>query len=219
MLSDYELVLWYRKTDMKSAVGTDTNYAIDDSRDDELVIGFEGSNSKADWLIDFDFPVIPYKDMKIKYWAHRGFIREWHKCNDFFLEQVGNLLQEWKQKGIHKRITVMGHSYGGAMAILCAEDLWFHFEDERNNIHLVTIGAPRVYGFYHHNLIKKRFPDATLYWNGNDIVPSIPFAPLYLHPVKRTHIGKRWSLFRLKRLAKDHSSSRYRDALNPDLKS
>lgn len=90
-------------------IGTDTQYKILDLKD-EYIILFYPSNSKADWKINFSFPKRPYRNMPITYFAHGGFLKEWKKINDFFLNEV---------KDITKPITIVGHSYGGAMATLC----------------------------------------------------------------------------------------------------
>lgn len=54
---------------------------------DLLYILFECSNGKLDWKNNFDFPIKPYKDMGIKWYCHRGFLRVWKSIKPY-LENV-----------------------------------------------------------------------------------------------------------------------------------
>jgi len=56
-----------------STVGNDVNYAfVEESK--TLYIYFQGSSSVTDWIRNFLFGKRPYKDMKIPYKVHRGFL-------------------------------------------------------------------------------------------------------------------------------------------------
>jgi len=41
------------------------------------VLYFQASNEESDWALNFDFPAVPYKDMKEKFFVHRGFLKAW----------------------------------------------------------------------------------------------------------------------------------------------
>ena len=54
--------------------GHDVNYAFVEERG-TLYIYFQGSNSVTDWVRNFLFGKKPYKDMKVPYRVHRGFLK------------------------------------------------------------------------------------------------------------------------------------------------
>src|SRR5690554_890907 len=110
-------------TNMKT-VGDDVQYSINEL-ENEYIITFYGSNSKRDWINNFNFRKKPYKNMPVPYSVHRGYISVWKGVNDFFLELV---------KNINKPITIVGHSYGGAIATLYHEDIWFNYKDKRETL-------------------------------------------------------------------------------------
>lgn len=204
MLTDLELIRLFHNTACRNTVGSDTQYGVVET-EDELIVMFPGSNSVVDWKINFHFWKRPYHNMPEFYTVHSGFIREWKEIENFFLSLV---------RDTTKTITIVGHSYGGAMAILMAEDVWFTYPERRNKIRLVTIGAPRVYGWLGIHVVRKRFPHATLYWNSMDIVPCVPlFTMGYCHPVRRTHIGSRFSLRGIFSCGSDHGVGRYISSL------
>ena len=106
----------------------DTQFSLTE-KDGETFLKFQWSSSTSDWLNNFDFPVVPYKNTPVKWYAHRGFVRTWHAVRDTILERIRTT-----------RVTVLGFSRGGGIAQLAHEDLEFHKLD----VHTYTFGAPRV---------------------------------------------------------------------------
>ena len=162
-------------------IGDDTQYLIHET-EDEYVIAFYGSNSKADWKNNFAFRKKPYKNMPVPFSAHRGFLKAWKLINDHFISLV---------KDVSKPITVIGHSYGGAIATLCMEDLWFNYPEKRAGLKLITYGSPRIIGWKNYRRIKDRWENSTIYSNRIDLVSCLPpFMFGYRHVKKRTFINK-----------------------------
>lgn len=188
--------------------GDDTEYLIKKYSNGEVVIAFLGSNSKVDWKANFSFFKKPYKDMDITFFVHGGFLARWKAVRDEIMDKVESLNPT--------SITVTGHSYGGAMALLCMEDCWFRFISSRNEnslkgkIHCITFGAPRVLGFYNYHKIRERWEGTVELWEGSDIVTCVPPSFfLYRHSVRRTHIGDKPRFLGLFRPAKYHPVEKY----------
>lgn len=204
MNTHLELAQLFEQITKWDTIGTDTQYRII-HYPDEVVIVFAPSNSNSDWKINFNFPKKPYKRMPTPFYVHGGFLYEWKKINDYFLEAVKNL---------KKPITVMGWSYGGAMATLCYEDIWFNCPFKQETLRLVTFGSPRVIGFKNFDNIKHRFKNATLYANGSDIVTCVPPVIFgFRHVRKLTRIGNKFNIIGLFRPKKYHHINGYIDSL------
>lgn len=179
-------------------IGNDTQYLLHET-DDEYIIAFYGSNSKTDWKYNFMFRKKPYKNMPVPFLVHRGFLQVWKQINDYFLDLV---------KDITKPIVVVGHSYGGAVATLCMEDLSFNYPEKE--LQLITYGAPRIIGWKNYRKIKDRWKNTINYSNTYDMVSMIPFFLMgYVHTKKRTFIGKNKPLVQKLKLSKNHMTSEY----------
>jgi len=154
-------------------IGTDVDYAIHDG--DELVILFKGSDSREDWQANFAFLRTPYRDMPIPFKVHRGFISRYKEVRDLMLSTAY----------VDKPVIVAGHSHGGALALLCYEDIMFNLDVD---VRCVTFGCPRVFSW--EARATGRFDRVTMYRNLFDIVTYIPFLIMgYRHPVKNTLAG------------------------------
>lgn len=185
--------------------GEDTQYYIE-KIDDEVVIAFSGSNSKVDWKNNFSFWKKPYKDMEIPFCCHSGFLKCWKLVRDEIEEKVLALNP--------RSITVTGHSYGGAMATFCIEDMWFLFPELRSKMQCVTFGSPRILGLWNYKKIKDRWQTQRLYTNGSDIVTCLPFnCMLFRHVKEQIHIGKIRNFFDFFRADKFHAITSYINSL------
>lgn len=175
-------------------VGEDVQFAFITDEENNVVVVFQGSNSKLDWKNNFRFWKVPYKDMEIKFRVHAGFLRVWKSCRD----EIMNRLEELNPTSI----TVIGHSLGGAIATLCMEDCDFRFRKtgKLDKLQCITFGSPRVIGLLHFNKIKDRWNGTRLINNSSDIVPCVPpFFFLYRHVTEQVHIGNLrhwWDFFR-----------------------
>ena len=138
---------------------------IENSRQGILYVLFEPSEGKVDWVVNFAYARKPYKDMKIGYKVHGGFLESWRLIKDAIGTKV-------KQKGADgaykwKKVVVAGYSHGGALAALCHEFVWYEREDLRaNGLVGYSFDGPRVYaGFWVKKELKERWRTFTVFRN------------------------------------------------------
>lgn len=167
-------------------VGDSVNYAFVEEGD-TLYIYFQGSNSISDWVRNFWFFKKPYKNMKISYYVHGGFLSAWKEVEDIIsnkiLEKVP--LQDGHYDYKFKKIISVGYSHGGALSGLCHEFVWFNRPDIRNNIFGVGFESPRFYhGLFVNKKLKERWENYIVIRNHFDIVTFLP-PRLFLF----THVG------------------------------
>lgn len=167
-------------------VGDSVNYAFVEEGD-TLYIYFQGSNSISDWVRNFWFFKKPYKNMKISYYVHGGFLSAWKEVEDIIsnkiLEKVP--LQDGHYDYKFKKIISVGYSHGGALSGLCHEFVWFNRPDIRNNIFGVGFESPRFYhGLFVKKKLKERWENYIVIRNHFDIVTFLP-PRLFLF----THVG------------------------------
>jgi hypothetical protein len=135
-----------------------------------LCIAFTGTENLDGWGADFD--VVPVSVLGAGD-VHRGFLDAWRAISGPVLAAISG-----------QPVTLVGHSLGAAIAIMCAMDM-------------TLAGSPpaAVFGFEPPRVS----PDLTirtllakvpvhLYKNGLDIVPDVP--PGWNHAALLTHIGK-----------------------------
>lgn len=168
-------------------------HVIDDKKTDiqcyvrlekrHMCITFRGSSSSKDWLTDFKFwkKTVPYGNHFSKIRVHSGFIEVYKS------EGVRNKLHGFVTDEIEK-IIITGHSYGAALATLCAVDLEYNFPKKDYEVFL--FGSPRVGNRAFKNSYNKRLFKTFRISNGNDIVTKIPLALMgYRHVGIGVHIG------------------------------
>ena len=173
----YSLVELFKKTNWtKYEAVEDVHYALI-REGNTLFIYFEPSKG-IDWAFNFMFKRVPYKDMKIPYKAHKGFVNCWKKVEDIIIAAIADETIE--------EIVIAGYSHGGALAMLCHECCWFHRADIRDNIWGIGFEAPRVYGEKQLNEdLAERWDHFMVIQNSNDIVTHLP--PTFF---RYTHVGK-----------------------------
>lgn len=150
--------------------------------DDTLYIYFEWSNGITDWKNNFDFPARPYRDMKDRWYAHRGFVRVWKSIEDKLSGIIAN--------NDVKNIEIAGYSHGAAIALLCHEYCKFNRPDISENIRGYGFGAPRVIWGFPNKTVRDRFKGFTVVRNKKDLVTHVP--PMvfgYVHPKGMITIG------------------------------
>lgn len=132
-----------------------------------LYIYFQGSDEVSDWFFNFFFAKKPYKDMRIAYRVHAGFLKCWKAVEDAVIARI-------KYMKYHKIVTV-GYSHGATLAMLCHECVWYYRPDIRDVSYTVAYGGPRVYaGFRVKKDLKRRWDSFYLFRNGDDIVTHLP---------------------------------------------
>ena len=141
---------------------------------DTLYIYFEPSNGKVDWLHNFMFKKKPYKDMKMPYRVHKGFLKCWKTIEDVIIHKI-NECDDTSNEKLWKKIIIVGYSHGGALAVLCHECCWYHRPDIRDNIKTIAFEGPRVYGAFRvKKKLRERWKNFRLLRNSTDIVTHLP---------------------------------------------
>jgi len=140
--------------------GLDVQFSIVDLGE-TAEISFQGSVSPFDWRSNFDFFVEPYREMPVRWLAHKGFVLAYKSVRDQIIERI-------KSK---KNVTILGYSRGGALAQLCHEDIAFNLPGI--SLESYVFGAPRVLWMPPFE-VRERFYGLMRFENVGDIVPHIP---------------------------------------------
>ena len=119
---------------------TDTQWALRDRGDRHFILVFPPTQSRQDWLQNFDFLATPYKRMPRAWKAHRGWVAKYQSVRDDILQAI--------QAADPLFLTVTGFSQGAALATLAYEDVAFSMLSSGilwgAGIEGMVFGAPRV---------------------------------------------------------------------------
>lgn len=167
-------------------LGKDVDVFVDlDPVNYTLFVYFQGSNSDIDWRHNFNFPSKVYKRQKSCLRAHRGFVKAFKSANDAITAKIKELSETYLIPVKDLKVTFTGHSFGGAMAILAAEDFYFRFGQKPN---VVTFGAPRVLANKKSvKYLESCCEDIFQFAHRSDIVTYVP--PHFKH-IKKHKLGK-----------------------------
>ncbi|MDR0930951.1 MAG: lipase family protein [Clostridiales bacterium] len=157
-------------------------------RENTLLLSFRGTDEILDVITDLHFwqkEVPSYESCEnnpVKIKVHSGFYNAYNnpKVKDEIRKYIGGDIRE---------IYVTGHSYGAALALLCASDLQYAYP----NLHfeVVVFGCPRIGNKAWEIEYSKRLINTVRFENGNDLVTKIPFAIMgFRHTRFKIHIGK-----------------------------
>lgn len=149
--------------------GDNVQYRIERDGTGKMWMFFQCSKGWSDWIANFQFGKILYKDMAIPMRVHRGFARLWHSVRD---EIMDKLAKEVASGASH--LSIVGYSQGAALATLAHEDVGFQLP----GLTCVTIGfgTPRVI-WMPSKEIKQRFTGYTRANCRGDIVSMVPPPP------------------------------------------
>jgi triacylglycerol lipase len=130
--------------------------AIVRQTDTGLVVAFPGTDNLDCWGADFDVEAVMVPGAGR---LHRGFLDAWRAISVPVLAAIAG-----------KPVTLVGHSLGGAIAIMAAVDMMIS-----GNPPVAVYGfePPRVSPDISIRVFLRSVP-LHLYRNGNDIVPDIP---------------------------------------------
>ena len=116
-------------TDVKTILhGSMAGYVV--SNDDATVIVFRGTDDNLDWVANLKTTSVKTKNGSLHYGFHQAF--------QPLKPQIEKLLSASKPK----HLWITGHSLGGALAIVCAQDLIEGKEYEIDGV--ITFGQPMV---------------------------------------------------------------------------
>ncbi len=112
-----------------------------DSKTPEILVSFRGTqfSDLENWILNLNFPEAePYHDYSDCY-VHRGFFNGYWSIREGLELWIGELFSMYPDA----RLTITGHSLGGALATICATELGIIYQGQKN-ISLWTIESPRV---------------------------------------------------------------------------
>lgn len=173
---------------------------IVDEVDGVIRLLFEETTSKTDWKTNFNFPAKLYKNQEHFFFVHRGYGEAWKSCND----EVMNEFIDAKMRFPLYKTQICGWSYGGAMAVLAAEDYFYRTGLQVGE--LITFGAPRpIFGFFSWLHFKKSVHEAKQYCLSYDFVSWVPF---FYSRINTKIVDKKncWKLWRVFGIEKYHCS-------------
>jgi len=140
-------------------------FVVREQRSGSVLISIRGTQTPAEWLADFTPVPVPFFESPSLGFVHVGFAVFYHKVRASIQAALDNI-------ALDTRITVLGHSLGGAMAILCAADIKRNMG--KGNVDVCTFGSPRTgkidFRIHFDNEIAKCLRVV----NALDIVPHVP---------------------------------------------
>ncbi|KAF9256517.1 alpha/beta-hydrolase [Marasmius fiardii PR-910] len=164
-----------------------------------VIVGHQGTDlSKIDavrtdayFLLDnLDSSLFPGVPSSVK--VHRGFRDEQAKT----VTQVLAAVQQALSANSPNTVTVVGHSLGGALALLDAVYLRLQLPSSVA-VKMINYGSPRVGNQDFADFVDSKLPEITHITNKKDPVPTIPYQFLsYAHPNGEIHIKEdgTWAL-------------------------
>lgn len=192
----YEMYNLIQKTKYKSA-GFDVNYAVSyNKKEDAIILAFQGSKSLADWITNLNYKAKPYSDQERDIFFHGGYCIAWDTAKDVIMSALLDTLEEHPSS----RVMIIGHSYGGALSVVAAEDLNF-----RTGIRpdVYTFGAPKICGTKKTAKIVRDCCNKVIQFAYvNDIVTMLP--PFKFCHVAKKKLGKGFSLIECLNVGKSH---------------
>lgn len=164
-------------------------------KDEILWVVFRGTDSLADALTDICFFKKSIQRDGIK--IHSGFLNSYMKERDFIFNHIDDDV---------KKINITGHSYGGALALICSLDVKTSFPDKV--VETIVFGCPRVGNYAFRKVYNKYQRNTICVENRNDVVTKLPPVFLGFRKVGRVfHIG--YFHFPFAFSVKDHNMDEY----------
>eukprot|EP00122_Pirum_gemmata_P006396 Pgem_evm1s5847 len=141
-----------------------------DTENKEIIISFKGTSFTPDlknFMIDATASLVQFPGLEEGILVHKGFLNTYyHKLYSMIRDNVVKLQARFPDYNI---ITT-GHSLGGALAVICATDLYLQGFQAQS----FTFGQPRVGNHAFVHWYKQNLPDAIRVTNSNDIIPHLP---------------------------------------------
>ena len=165
---------------------------------DEFLVSIRGTQTPEEWVKNFTAVPNPWNDVPGFGFVHLGFEQLWRRVR-------GSVFQGLRSVPVGARITVVGHSLGGAMATLGAADIKRNLGREVR-VDLWTVGCPRVGLMRFRNNFNNLIPDDFRVVNQGDIVPHVPSILQFF-----AHVGKEIDV--RGRNGNPHSLNAYEDGI------
>jgi hypothetical protein len=188
---------------------------IYDQINHHMVIIFKGTQTVADWLINLDLS--PKESSNIfgdsKFKLHGGFQNTFlQRIIDFdsTFDQILKLYAEELSKSKLK-VTVTGHSLGGALSTIAAYYIKNKYHDIISNVSNISFASPRVFTECSAQIIEDSIGKTNILriWNQIDPIPLLPSQGFYNNNKENyKHIGHD-IMFKDNELTFPHSMKRY----------
>lgn len=143
----------------------------------EFIVSVRGTQTPEEWVKNFTAIPNPFTEIPGFGFVHLGFEQMWRRIRASVFQGLGTLPEG-------SRLTVVGHSLGGAMATLGAAVLQ-HGLGPGVKVELWTVGCPRVGLHRFRGNFNRLVPLTFRVENQGDIVPHVP-SKLQLF----AHVGK-----------------------------
>lgn len=161
--------------------GDDIDYKVI-VKDGRAVLLFQESTTKRDWINNFNFPRKLYKDQDRWLLIHRGYGNAWRSANDKIMAEFIKT-----SEAVGGVPLIAGWSFGGAMALLAAEDFNYRTGSRPD---VITFGAPKVAGDLWTQETIYECGNFAQYADRNDVVPLCPPFP-WFHHIQKIKVDKR----------------------------
>ncbi|KAF1934258.1 alpha/beta-hydrolase [Didymella exigua CBS 183.55] len=178
--ADSATVLEYSKTETLTDV---TGFVAIDHTNNVIMVSFRGSQSIDNWLTNLDFGLTA-TDICSGCTAHSGFYQSWLDARDTVTPAVQAAVKKYPAY----KVSVTGHSLGGAIAPFAAAQL----RNKGLAVALYTFGSPRVGGSALSSYISNQKGGNYRVTHWNDPVPRVPLLVMgYVHTSPEYYINKK----------------------------
>ena len=142
------------------------------SPSNSIIVTFRGSRNFDNWLHDLLFakPDAPFPTAPKNAKIHFGFLSSYYQVRSEFLTRLKQLRQAYPDSTVR----FLGHSLGGAIALIALLDALSQKLILVNATTLLSIGAPRVGNAEFAQWAHQQFPNALRIVNQNDLCPHLP---------------------------------------------
>lgn len=149
--------------------GKDVDFTvIVDTVDKKIRLIFAESNSDLDWKHNFQFTIKLYKHQKNRFYVANGWGNAYTSANLEIIKKLTEKINTYP----YFELEVLGFSFGGAMAVLAAEDIYYRLNIKSN---LITFGCPKVlFGKKSKKYFESCCNSIKQYAHVNDIVTYCP---------------------------------------------
>ncbi|KJZ71740.1 hypothetical protein HIM_08882 [Hirsutella minnesotensis 3608] len=159
---------------------TDTyGFLLQDAKAKELIVALRGTSDIADAITDINFPLVDYQSPGISGCdgckVHSGFLKSWNAIAG----PVVNAVKQSLQKDSSQKVTVTGHSLGGALASMAAMTLT---GSGVPHVQAISYGQPRTGNQAYADYVDRLAPTFIRVTHQNDGIPQVPLVAMgYQH--------------------------------------
>lgn len=144
---------------------------------ESIIIAFRGSDTKSNWILDFDFVYRDYPNVP-KAFVHAGFYKGYMQV----ASQITQVVLALQSESPELTVVSTGHSLGAALALLNAAGL---AQAGVKNLEVWNFGQPRVGNKEFADYVDSQVKTIYRTINQQDIVPHLPPQDLGYHHVAR----------------------------------